>query len=222
MIDRLKYFAEDLLTLEINTIIAKNKINVSKLFQPQQALIEIANDYIGKLDDLDSTIEVKDEILFGSPGLFDEINKSSAEKINEYKASAFLEDKADLWMLYRIKSTTRSILNIFESHKPGILDRTEDNDLLWNNELQLPFKTDEVAIIRKAWELGTLEIAMQTVIQIDGDVVTRIQPDYAKEINNSLRDIHNQGVTTSIKFWKALVSLVNDFIKTIWELVLPI
>jgi len=222
MTSRLKYFAEDLLTLEINTIIVKDKITESKVFHPRQALIEIANDYSGKLSKLGCTFEGKMKTFPGSPESFDEINMRAKCKICEYKASGSKVDKAKLWMLYRIKSTTRSILNIFDGHKPGLLDRANDNKELWDNELRLPFKTDELSIIRKAWELSTEEIAMQTVIQLDGDVITRIQPKYTKEINNGLREIHNLGVETSIKVWKTLVSTVLDFVKTIWKLISPI
>ncbi len=112
--------------------------------------------------------------------------------------------------------------NIFEDHKPDLLDRTNGNKDFHNNGLKLTFKTNELSIIRKAWELGTQEIAMQTVIQLDGDVVTRIQPEFMRGINKDLFDIHNQGVATSIKYWKTLVSLIQDFIKTIWKLMLPI
>ena len=68
----------------------------------------------------------------------------------------------------------------------------------------------ELVIIRKAWELGVEEIAMQTIIQLDGDVVTRIQPKYAQEGNNILYKIHNQGIGVSVSFWKELVGIVKD------------
>ncbi len=225
--EQLKEFGEDLLSLEINTIV-KDNITGRKMSGARLALIQIAKKYNVKLLQIDPELALAEGTLFGSPGSFREIQKSSDKKLGELKKLKCDEDNADLWMLYRIKNTSRTILNIFDGLKPWLLEKIKEDKNFWDeaqhildNKSRLPFTANELSIIRKAWELGIEDIAIQTVVQLDGDVVTRIQPQYAKEINSGLRDVHNQGITTSIKFWKTLVELVQDFIKSIWKFVFP-
>lgn len=81
--------------------------------------------------------------------------------------------------------------------------------------------TDQLALLRKIWEVGIEEIAMQTVVQLDGDVVTRILGKYAREDFAILHKLHNQGVSTALGFWKDLVGLVKDFFENIVQFVMP-
>ena len=82
----------------------------------------------------------------------------------------------------------------------------------------LILNADQLALLRKIWEVGTTEIAMQTVVQLDGDVVTRILNKYTTEDFAILHQLHNEGVTTAIDFWKDLVGLVKDFVENIVQM----
>ncbi len=223
MTNRLKDFAEDLLNLEINTIV-KSNITGRKMSGARLALIQIAKKFNIKLRQLDPKHQLKEETKFGSPESFEEIKNSASININKYKDSESPEANANLWMLYRMKGTSKTILNLFKNLDPGLLKDLKDKHNFWDEskhiqdtKLRLPFSPEELGIIRKAWELGVEEIAMQTVIQLDGDVVTRVQPKYTGEIYKGLHDLHNQGITTSIKFWNTLVELVQNFVKSIWN-----
>ena len=66
-------------------------------------------------------------------------------------------------------------------------------------------------MIRKAWELGTDEVVIQTTVQIDGDVVTRIYSDYTERDLVELMKLHEMSVNTSIRSWKNLLDTVNAF-----------
>ena len=85
----------------------------------------------------------------------------------------------------------------------------------------LILRTDQLALLRKIWEIGLDEIAMQTVVQLDGDVVTRILGKYAQEDFAILHKLHHQGVSTALGFWKDLVGLVKDFFEDIVQFVIP-
>jgi hypothetical protein len=85
------------------------------------------------------------------------------------------------------------------------------------NRSPFPLTTDELVTIRKAWEIGTEKIVMQTVIQLDGDVVTRVTPEYATADRKTVHEIHNQSVTFSLNAWSQLVELVKDFFEKIIE-----
>ena len=55
------------------------------------------------------------------------------------------------------------------------------------------------------WEVGTETIAMQTVAQIDGDVVTRIQEARATLADRPIHDLHREAVGNAMKHWQFLV-----------------
>ena len=117
-------------------------------------------------------------------------------------------------MLARIRDNAQQLQTIFRG-KPSSLafDRTKAEDMS-DDELQLTDK--QKVMIRKVWELGTEEVAMQTVIYLDGDVITRLQPRYYLEQDKqALIQIHNKGVETSITFWGSLVKLAETFVATL-------
>lgn len=84
-----------------------------------------------------------------------------------------------------------------------------------------PLTTDELVTIRKAWEIGTEVIVMQTMIQLDGDVVTRIDPAYVTAEKETIRRIHSDSVTLSLKAWDQLIGLVKEFFEDIVKFFLP-
>ncbi len=69
----------------------------------------------------------------------------------------------------------------------------------------LQLSADDVLIVRKVWEVGTETIAMQTVAQIDGDVVTRIQEARATLADRPIHDLHREAVGNAMKHWQFLV-----------------
>lgn len=71
-----------------------------------------------------------------------------------------------------------------------------------------PLTSDEIVSIRKVWELGTETIVMQTVVQLDGDVVTRIDEARMTVEHQALRDLHRESVDTALGRWDDLVNTV--------------
>ncbi|MGG7567337.1 hypothetical protein ACQ5SO_14395 [Rhodovulum sp. DZ06] len=65
--------------------------------------------------------------------------------------------------------------------------------------------------IRKIWEIKTDRIQFQTVLQLDGDVVTRLsaakprRPELAKEM-------HERGVRLSFDYWKTVLTLLETLL----------
>ncbi len=222
--EQLKEIGEDLLNLEINTIV-KDNITGRKMYGARLALIQIAKKFNIKLRQLDPSHQIVNESIFGSPESFEEIKERASSKIRDYQEFDNQVSNADLWMLYRIKGTSKTILNLFTNLRPDLLKKLRGNKDFWDetkhiNDIRtlLPFPPEQLRIIRKAWELGVEEIAMQTVIQLDGDVVTRVLPKYANETHKGLHNLHNQGITTSIKFWRTLVGIVKDVVSFIFNL----
>jgi hypothetical protein len=216
--------AHDLINLEVNTIIKPN-ITGRKMPNPRHALIDIAKMYNIKLG-----LPLQDADLKGNFESFHTLREEAKKKkIDSYKERAAEltdEEQADLLILYRIKGMSDQIKGIFNALKYRRKEKAWDNDYtraeIEEKSSLFQLTPDELVLIRKVWEIGVEEIAMQTVIQLDGDVVTRVLPKYAAEKHEALHMLHNQGVSTSLNFWGELVGLVKDFFEKIVKMFFPV
>jgi hypothetical protein len=225
--EQISKIAENLLCIEVNTIL-KCSMTGRKMPEPPHALIDIAECYEGKL------IELRLDVSEVSDGLpyyerFDKIRKTAGEAIRKDKSDKVLAQE-DVIILLRIKRNSDQIKGVFEAlaqrerekdFKKYQFSRANDEESQATSATLLPteraptlnFASDELVVIRKVWELGVEEIVMQTVIQLDGDVVTRIQPQRGDEKHKILHAIHNQSVTTAIQFWNQLIGIVVGSLK---------
>jgi hypothetical protein len=90
----------------------------------------------------------------------------------------------------------------------------------WNNDLNLAdintypdlqLSPEEITLIRKVWEIGSQQILLQTVIQIDGDVTSYIASpllDFPTDLQRMILGIHNDAVGTSTKAWHVLFTTI--------------
>ncbi len=99
----------------------------------------------------------------------------------------------------------------FRSHQETAL---WNNDLDWghmNSAIELPFLPDMLGMIYKAYEIGTEQIVLQTVIQVEGDVTSYITPQYInmpEQIKEIIMGVHNRSINTSTQFWNTLFTTV--------------
>ena len=77
------------------------------------------------------------------------------------------------------------------------------------------FGPDAIVKLRKIWEIGTDAVVMQTVIQIDGDVISRIQSGREDAETRMLNEIHRSAVEVSFKHWTFLVQLAESFVGSV-------
>jgi len=91
------------------------------------------------------------------------------------------------------------------------------SEIVSNESLSpLPVKDSELVLIRKVWEIGTEVIAMQTSIQVDGDVITRLNPSYMDDKKYQyLKSYHNEGVTIALCHWKDLIAIAKELVLAI-------
>ena len=71
------------------------------------------------------------------------------------------------------------------------------------------------AQIRKIWEIGTETVLVQTVIDIEGDVLTRINPLVAEGTRPHVLEIHQSGIETSMKMWGNLVAVAGQLLEAL-------
>lgn len=216
-------FAHDLTHIEINTIIKPN-ITGGKMPHPRHVLITIAKEYNFKLIQLKLGVEnndIKKETKAGGYDSFCAIRRKALKGIKQYtekgKERGLTQDEeSKKFLLIRIKDMSDLIKSIFER-----LKKSEETD--WDNNYtrkelydkcpRFPLLLKEIVAIRKIWEVGVERIVMQTVFQMDGDVVTRVTPNLIEEKYKGLHKIHKYGLDTSLSFWKELIHVAADFFK---------
>ncbi len=262
-----KTLAQDLLTLEINTIIKQDMSAVKMPPSRRQALHELSRGYHMKLEGLGA----REPVYWQYAGMrsFGELRdraKRGREKL-EKKSRVVSEDEQrsvqeDIKILERIEDQSSSIVDMFynlrqrvkgkmtsgekgyqdvpsrvalealeEKQKRGELQPAEPHtdSQMWNNDIarmqmneidDLDLTPQQVTLIRKAWEIGTERIVLQTVIQIDGDVTTRLSEGFSKNPNDTLLQIHNDSIETSTRFWSNLVDTLVKIAGRAFEAVL--
>jgi hypothetical protein len=77
-------------------------------------------------------------------------------------------------------------------------------------------KSDDLTLVRKTWEVGVDHVLMQTCVQIDGDVVTRISQELLRDGANSKRELvmeaHKRSVEIGLSHWRALVQVAVELV----------
>jgi hypothetical protein len=72
-------------------------------------------------------------------------------------------------------------------------------------------KTADIVVIRKAWDVGTEVVIMQSTIQIDGDVVTRVLKGRDTATNSTMIGVHRDAVDVSFRYWSFMVEALGRF-----------
>ena len=264
-----KKIAEDLLNLEINTII-KSEMSAEKMPETnREALYSIARTYGKKL----GTLKIREPIYweFGGIRSFEELKeraKSGNKVLNDRLKTTEKENKKDeirrdIFLLERISAQSDRIVKLFERLKDelgGMIKKSNnDNSDIpenrtadelrklkkngafengephtdsekWNNDIDVnqmrkikdfDLEPEDITLIRKVWEIGVDRIVLKTVVQIDGDVTTRISEIFSKNPNNMVLKMHNDSISTSTAYWsnlfKAFVELTGNTIAAIFK-----
>ncbi len=79
----------------------------------------------------------------------------------------------------------------------------------------LPLESSEIVALRKIWEIGTETVVMQTVAQLDGDIVTRVQRGREAAVYKPLHDLHQEAVASALEHWRFLAQTVATFLSTV-------
>jgi hypothetical protein len=207
----LKRFTRDLTTVEVNTIL-KIEMTGEKMPDPRHGLVDIAEVYQEALNRIGT--EKSDGKVRGSHSSFQRFHKAADRLL----ATEGVSEK-DQVLLRRISVKSAQIGEIFRE-----LERREgdhlDNDLTRaeicsKNPASLPLTEDQTVILRKIWELGTEEIVLQTVVQLDGDVITRVHPGFATPEYETLHSIHNDSVRVATQSWQFLVRTLKELFEGI-------
>lgn len=70
----------------------------------------------------------------------------------------------------------------------------------------------DLAVLRKMWDIGVEKVLFQTVVGLDGDIVTSIQRGCETTDYQPLRDLHMAATRQSISCWEIIVSVLTGFV----------
>lgn len=228
--ERLDQLTGDIFALEINTVIKPN-MTVTPWPGAGDGLLDIASEYSEKLSELLELLEARasdDPTLVQAHALRAGPANQSPVMLERFDAlrarasmlCAALQDavgvtrrhggptgdlERGVWMAARIRENSDQIKGIVSRVGGADLRLTRDDPA--SAALDLPAR--DMARVRKIWEIGVEEVVAQTVIHLDGDVVLRIQPDYAHPDKREVMQLHNTAVQTAVGFWQTLIGVIG-------------
>jgi hypothetical protein len=189
--ENLKELATGLFALEVNTILKAN-MSGQRWSSTDASLRDVRDEYAAKLVQLRARDAAASFDGDATADQFHVLGEAAGA------ATGRTEDEGDYLMLARIRDNCATVERIV---------RARDADP--KKELSV----DDFVTLRKIWEIGAEEIVMQTVIHIDGDVMTRIQPRWAGPDGRSLLAIHSASVATATSYWRLLVDTLRAFVE---------
>ena len=236
--DTISLVAKNLFTLEVNTIIKANILG-TKMPPAVHALLDIASDYDAQLSVYESELEMKPEERpaeaqdetgkhVANEELFHWLRRRADACTGWFKGLPATRSVVDLrlrlLLLQRIKDNCDQIRSIFQglAHRKAELPRGKalSREATAHGTADLPLDPTELLTLRKIWEIGLEEILAQTVIQVDGDVTTRVHPNVVSGDMAQLLNIHQQAVSNSVGIWKGLAGMLGSFMENVGQLVL--
>jgi hypothetical protein len=189
----LRDLRDDLLTLKISTIVQSHVDDAAPL-APADALADLHQRY--------------EQALFGSRGA------ATGGRTRGEKPPSFVELAArstpggdpDLMREEGVRADAAVTGHVRRRLGVHAAELQELAAKAWSDE---PLSPPDRVRLYKLWYLGTDPIAMQTVIQLSGDVITRIQPEHVEQANAPIIGVHQEAVKTSISVWSGLVDVLG-------------
>ncbi len=212
---RLGDLASALLTLEVNTIV-KAGMSAQKMPEIAVALSLVAQDYgrflLDKRNDLFPTIKVGEQtraladsdVASGDQAAFENL-RDAADAIIQSGPLPADDERGPI--LARIKSNSAQIARFLTDTDPA--KPTQEFTIL----------------VHKAWDVGTELVIMQTSLQVDGDVITRLSPSLMANDPDRLALVdagfislvHNNALTTATQQWRSLFDLAAELLGTVGQ-----
>ena len=110
-------------------------------------------------------------------------------------------------LLKRILRNCAQLIEILDAEQPGL-------DPAATLPLGLTLTSEHLITLRKIWEVSTNTVVMQTVVQLDGDIVTRIHASHASASSASLHQLHREAVASAMQNWQFLATTLAELVKS--------
>lgn len=231
--ERFSDIAIDLFNIEVNTLLRDN-ITAQKMPAPRHALIDIGKDYKKAMAQMEKAYDDAHEIAelaqigeyYGSFIGFSALRECASRLLKDNHRGEITLSNEQLSILPRIKDNSDLLKGMFTNlahdHEEIIMATPEwawltnqysRSDLSAYNPAALPLNEQQIVLIRKIWELGTEVIVMQTIIQVDGDVITRLNANFLDHAYYpKVRAYHNKGIEIALEHWAGLVTVAKELV----------
>lgn len=153
------------------------------------------------------------------PQTFDRLRWAAEKALATQEARAHFED-SDRVILYRIRRNCDQLKGIIceliasDPLWRSWLNNENDRHRLLKDEIRNQplgrMTVNHAVTVRKIWDMGVENVYMQTVVQLDGDVITRIQSDLPPESRNWILKVHEKGVDVSLRHWQTIFDIVKQ------------
>ena len=212
---------EDLTHLQIDTIIKKGMTAADPPDRIEELLFRLHARYVCKMKDIiadndfDFYFKVAECITF-------------SDLLLQLKSLQLFMDGNNL----RMENTDFMVFlrMIAFCHSIESLGRREEYKINGNPEISVftvllsaydeftlkgPVDPKELTKLKRSYDLGIEKIVMQTRIGIGGDIVSRIEEDFANKPRQLIVDIHDKHTKLSIDYWN---SLINTAVKIVGDI----
>lgn len=71
----------------------------------------------------------------------------------------------------------------------------------------------DIAKIKRLYDLGTETVVLQTRFSINGDIITRIEEEFANASRKTVMELHEKHTNMSLGYWERMVNLAVNVIK---------
>ena len=225
---RLGALVRDLFTIQVNTLI-KPEITSSAMPDVRIALCDIAERYQRYFVERGTDTRAA-EPLPGSFATFTALEATAAREQDRLGAEVTALDEpeqVDYYRLSRIRRHSAQVCMCLRrcARRHGIdLDSGNTGDAAFRRAANaftraeltsaddiedLDLERSEYATIRKIWEIGLERVAMQTVVELDGDVFTRVRPEFARDPEPGLQALHEASVRLGVGHWATVVDIIG-------------
>lgn len=214
---------EDLTHLQIDTIIKKGMTAADPPERTEELLFRLHARYVCKMKDIiaendfDYSFKVAQCITF-SDLLFQLKSLQLFMDDNNLRM-----ENADFMVFLRMIAFCHSIESLGRRDEFKIKEDPQISVftvLLINYEeftLKGPVATKELSKLKRSFDLGVEKIVMQTRIGIDGDIVSRIEEDFASKPRQLIIDIHDKHTKLSMDYWNSLVNTAVNIVGEIFS-----
>ena len=114
------------------------------------------------------------------------------------------------------------ILDLQNSSADPIESDNEFPAMRLNHLEDLKITPDQISIIRKAHEIGTQRVLLQTVVQVEGDITSYLTTrflHFPEREQKMIKEVHESSIMTSIRMWQYLFQAVGRLAGTVFSTV---
>jgi len=76
------------------------------------------------------------------------------------------------------------------------------------DQFELNLDLRQLMVFKKANDIGTEKVMLQTIIGMDGDITTRVAKSFAESPVTFINQLHHEAIGISVDFWKNLITVV--------------